>query len=93
MFKRYKKTNWLLDRSLPGYNGGYGGYRTHVPYPVSDRSGNRFLFCLSKNILLNFKDIKKSLARSVANWVRMVGTVGTVHGYGTWVRWVRWYGR
>ena len=34
--------------------------------------------------------IKKSLARSVANWVRMVGTVGTVHGYGTWVRWVRW---
>ena len=27
--------------------------------------------------------LKKSVARSVANWVRMVGTVGTVHGYCT----------
>ena len=69
-------------------------HRTHYTYPVSDRSSNRFLFCLSKNVLIHFKDIKKSLARSVANWVRMVGTVGTVHGYGgtvdlccTWVRW------
>ena len=27
--------------------------------------------------------LHKSVARSVANWVRMVGTVGTLHGYGT----------
>ena len=56
----------------------YRTHRTHYTYPVSDRSSNRFLFCLSKNIFINFKDIKKSLARSVANWVRMVGTMGTV---------------
>ena len=43
-----------------------------------------FLF---NKLLINFKDIKKSLARSAANWVRMVGTVGTVHGYG-WVRYM-----
>ena len=30
--------------------------------------------------------LKKSVARSVANWVRMVGTVGTVHGYCTQYR-------
>ena len=27
--------------------------------------------------------LKKLVARSVAHWVHMVGTVGTVHGYGT----------
>ena len=35
---------------------------------------------------MNLKNIfylHKSVARSVANWVRMVGTVGTLHGYGT----------
>ena len=59
-----------------------------------------FLF---NKLLINFKDIKKSLARSAANWVRMVGTVGTVHGYGTgydgyggtvdeYRTWVRWHG-
>ena len=80
----------------------YRTHRTHYTYPVSNRSSNRsfklknmFLF---NKLLINFKDIKKSLARSAANWVRMVGTVGTVHGYdgyggtvhghGTWVRYM-----
>ena len=76
----------------------YRTHRTHHTYPVSDRSSNRFLKI--KHVFLKFlliimfkRYIKKSLARSVSNWVRMVGTVGTVHGYGTWVRWVRWDGR
>jgi hypothetical protein len=81
----------------------YRTHRTHYTYPVSNRSSNRsfklknmFLF---NKLLINFKDIKKSLARSAANWVRMVGTVGTVHvydGYGGTVdeyrTWVRWHG-
>ena len=75
----------------------YRTHRTHYTYPVSNRSSNRSFklknMFLYNKLLINFKDIKKSLARSAANWVRMVGTVGTVHGYGTWVRWVRWYGR
>ena len=41
-------------------------------------------------LLMTFKKYIKSVARSVADWVRMVGTVGTVHGYGGYGRWVRW---
>ena len=66
----------------------YRTHRTHHTYPVSDRSSNRFLKI--KHVFLKFlliimfkRYIKKLVARSVANWVRMVGTVGTVHGYGT----------
>ena len=65
----------------------YRTHRTHHTYPASDRSSNRFfkiktIFIepfgyTAKNIL------NKSAARSVANRVRMVGTVGTLHGYGT----------
>ena len=36
-----------------------------------------------KNEFKNIFYLHKSVARSVANWVRMVGTVGTLHGYGT----------
>ena len=36
-----------------------------------------------KNGLKDLFYLHKSVARSVANWVRMVGTVGTLHGYGT----------
>ena len=73
----------------------YRTHRTHYTYPVSDRSSNRsfklknmcFYMFLFDKLLINFNDIKKSLARSAANWVRMAGTVGTVHGYG-WVRYM-----
>ena len=38
---------------------------------------------LMKNELKDLFYLHKSVARSVANWVRMVGTVGTLDGYGT----------
>ena len=70
-------------------------HRTHLTYPVSDRSSSRFFKYIFRNVLKRFNKnrfyLKKSVARSVASWVRMVGTVGTVHGYDGYGTWVMWY--
>ena len=65
---------------------------THLTYPVSDRSGSRFFLidlskCITNGSIKIAFIVKKSAARSVASWVRMVGTVHGYDGYGTWVMW------
>ena len=64
-------------------------YRPTVPIVPTIRT--QLATDLASDFLISLKLINiyflinkiKSVARSVANWVRIVGTVGTVHGYGT----------
>ena len=68
---------------------GYGTHRTHHCTQVATdlATNSLYIFWNLLFIIKNFNTkhfcLKKSVARSVANWVHMVGMVGTVHGYGT----------